>query len=308
MNFLETTFGYRPKHIFAVNDEGCLLGMLPLYEVKTIFGNKISCSPFAHYCPCLGEGFVSELLIETALNKYLDGEFQEIEFRSEIANPKLVQATNYCTHMLSLNHDYATLWKKMDKSSVRWAINKSQKMGVSTYIATTKDELRQFYELNCLTKRDIGVPAHPLSFFKNLFNNFKENAKLFLSTYDEEIIGGGVMLYHNNKILYGYGAADPNNIDKHPYHSFIWEAIKNGHDSSYDSFDFGRTEYSNEGLINFKKRWGTTEIPIIYSTHIKSAKQSKNKDLLIKTGGYVMRKSPLLVYKKISDVVFNHLG
>jgi len=43
---------------------------------------------------------------------------------------------------------------------------KSGKLGVSVASSTDIEDLKEFYELNCITKQSLGVPCHPWEFFK----------------------------------------------------------------------------------------------------------------------------------------------
>jgi len=69
---------------------------------------------------------------------------------------------------LELSRKPEDVWIKLNKGSVRWAINKAEKSGVTVKRTRDLEDLRAFYEINALTKKDLGVPCHPWEFFKNM--------------------------------------------------------------------------------------------------------------------------------------------
>ena len=203
------------------------------------------------------------------------------------------------------------VWKKLDKGSVRWSIKKSQKSDLT--IDTTKDieDLKGFYELNCITKREKGVPCHTWVFFKNLFNFLSDHVSLYVvRNGSREIIAGGIMTYFKGTVVYGYGAADPNYLKLHPYHAFLWKAIEDACLKGFKYFDFGRTSYDNDGLIDFKKRWGTEESILYYGFYPKNPGSitEKRDNSRYRHATKMIRKMPIPIYKKFSDTVFGSFG
>ena len=196
------------------------------------------------------------------------------------------------------------------KKSARWATTKSKSIGVQVSSTNNVEDLKEFYEINALTKRDLGVPCHPWKFFKNMFELLDKYVTLYVAKYDNEIIAGGIIESFKDSVLYGYGAAHPDYLKFHPYNAFIWKSIEDACVNGYAYFDFGRTSYDNKGLIDFKKRWGTTEKKLYYSYYpTNPEKLTENRESLkYKYGTKVIHKMPILAYKKFSDSIFQHFG
>jgi hypothetical protein len=59
--------------------------------------------------------------------------------------------------------DYLDPYKRMgemDRGSVRWAVNKARKMGVTVRESKNNEDFNAFYQLNCPDKKELGVPCH----------------------------------------------------------------------------------------------------------------------------------------------------
>ena len=309
--FLEKTFDYKSRYLFATDDSGQLTGMLPLFEVKSrLTGNRLCSVPFAHECECLGNSVARTALIDEAVALKDRYHIEKLEIRSAVENPLFQEKNTFCTHILELSQNPEETWKQLDKSSVRWAVKKAEKLGVSVVSSTNIVDLKEFYELNCLTKQSLGVPCHPWEFFKNLFSILGDYVRMYLSRHEGSIIAGGVMECYKGRVLYGYGAADPDRLDLHPYNAFIWQSIEDACVNGCRTYDFGRTSYDNTGLIQFKKKWGTQEIELHYSYYPASGGSvvTERDSTVYRLGNSVIRAMPMPAYKAFSTSVFGHFG
>jgi CelD/BcsL family acetyltransferase involved in cellulose biosynthesis len=309
--FLEKTFGYEPTYLFATDKSGQLTGILPLFYVKSrLTGNRLCSAPFSHDCGCLGGGFVRSALIDEALALKDKFRVDGIEIRSAVDDTRFQEKNTFCTHVLELSQRPEETWKRLDRSSVRWAIKKAERSGVSVASSKNEEDLKEFYELNCITKQKLGVPCHPWNFFKDMFSILDGHVQMYLSRHEGCIIAGGIMEYYKDQVLYGYGAANPKCLDLHPYNAFIWKSIEDACLNGYRTYDFGRTSYDNAGLINFKKKWGTKENEMHYSFYPAPSESfvANRKSKVYRLGNSVIRLIPMPAYKALSTAIFSHFG
>ena len=309
--FLEKTFGYKSEYLFAKDESGNISGFLPLFYIKSkLTGNRLCSVPFSHICGPLGTKDVSADLLEEAILLFQKSNVNTLEIRGTLGDERFMTINSFSTHTLELSSNPEDVWLKLHKGSVRRAIKKAEKSGVTVETTRDLDDWKKFYEVNAVTKQHLGVPCHPWKFFKNMFDILGNQASLYVSKYNGEIIGGGIMLYFKDAVTYGYGAADPNYLNLCPYNAFLWKSIEDACIKGYNIYDFGRTSYSNTGLIEFKKRWGTVETKLYYSNYpAKSNSLSENRESTkYKLASKIIDEMPLLIYKPFSDAVFQHFG
>jgi hypothetical protein len=312
-SILEDAFGFYPKYLFLVDENERVLGELPLFYVKSrLFGSHVSSLPFSHYCGYIGEKSHQNDILEKAIQMLNDTKSNYLEIRSYIDDSRFRQVGGFYTHVLELSNSPEDVWKRLDKGSVRWAIKKSKEMGLTVHVSRDLGDLKEFYELNCINKKNLGVPCHPWKFFKLLFDRLAESALLYIAKYKGNTIAGGVMLCYKHTVLYGYGAADPKSLRLHPYHAFIWASIEDACSKGFLAFDFGRSSDAEIGLKNFKKRWGTNEINLYYSYYPQRASTPlvdfRKKKFYYDFARFAIRHSPMWIYKKFSDRVVGGLG
>ena len=312
VSVLEKTFDYRPKHLFAIDDSEKILGFIPMFHVKSkIFGSRLSCLPFSHICGFIGEEKVKKEILNEAI-EISEKLKSKLEIRDLVDDNIFQTIGGFYTYVLRLSEDLKEIWKKMDKGSVRWAIKKASKEGVLVEQILDLSALREFIELNFITKKNLGVPAHPSRFFENLFKELEDNMRLYLAKFKNEVIGGGLFLYFKDTVLYGYGASNPKYLKLHPNHAILWKAIEDACKEGFVYFDFGRASINESGLRAFKLRWGTEEIALKYSFYpncnIPLVKGETHNSAIYKMGKLLIKNLPLRFYKEFSEKIVGTIG
>lgn len=309
-HFLMETFHYEPHYLFAKNEAGKVAGFLPLFQIKSrLTGNRLCSLPFSHECGFLGERAALDVLLTRSLE--LAGELRAdyLEIRDALSSDLFQSEDSYAAYLLELSPATEEVWMRCD-GSVRRAVKKSRRSGITVAVSENTGDLRAFYELNCIAKKKMGAPCHPWLFFKNLFAYLGDHVSLYIARYGDRIVAGGVMFAFKDRFLYGYGAADPGYLELRTYNAFLWKSIADACLGGYRYYDFGRTFNADLGLVRFKKRWGTVEKKLTYSYYPGNPNLiSANRDgIRYKLGTTALRMTPAPIYKKLSEIIFRHLG
>ena len=308
--FLERTFGYKPRYLFATDESGQPIGMLPLFEVKSrLTGNRLCSVPFAHYCGPIGDVEAVHALLDRQVSSIDLSETSFVEIRNIVNHDSFQPQNSFSKYSLDLLGGLDKIWTNFEKD-VKKGIKKSQKFGVSVSATRDLEDLKTFYELNCITKKNIGVPAHPWKFFKNLFEYLGDYEELFLARYEGEVIGGGIREYYGSTVLAGYSASNAAYVKCYPYNAINWATIQDACQKGYRFYDLGRVSYDNKGLEFYKSRWGTTETKLFYSYFPRNplSLTSNRTGQKYKIATRVIQKMPMPVHKAFSGCIFQHFG
>ena len=308
--FLEKTFDYKPRYLFATDESGQLTGMLPLFEVRSrLTGNRLCSVPFAHYCGPIGDSEAVYALLNRQLSSFDPSETSFVEIRGAVNHDQFESQNSFSKYSLDLSVGLDQIWTKFERD-VRKGIRKSQRSGVVVYTTEDLDDLKTFYELNGITKKNIGVPAHPWEFFKNLFKYLGDYEQLFLAKYEGEIIGGGIREYYGPTVLAGYSASNNDYAKYYPYNAINWASIQDACQKGYKNYDLGRVSYDNGGLEFYKSRWGTVETKLFYSYFPRNpVTLSGNRSCLkYKIATKMIQRMPMPLHKVFSGRVFQHFG
>jgi CelD/BcsL family acetyltransferase involved in cellulose biosynthesis len=274
IDLITQLYGYKIIPLITENAQRQLTGFLPLCVVKQpLLGKHLVALPFSDYCPL---GAVDEAsahhLIDQAIELARKQKANYLELRcgpdQMLAQRNDLVAVNgiYVRWLLPLASDSTAVWSSLRKP-VQHQIKKSKQKGVKVVIAQKREDMLHYYRLHLQTRcRKHGMPSQPLRFFLTLWDRFAEQGKvqLLLAEYEKTVIAGMILLANGTTVRYAYGASDSDHLYLAPNNLLMWTAIMWGCEHGYKELDMGRTACDNQGLMEFKRRWGAVEVPLPY--------------------------------------------
>jgi len=307
--FLKKTFGYKSRYLFAKDEHGNIAGLLALFHVKSkLRGDELCTMPFSHNSSCIGSEDVRNILLDRGIELYHELNAGRFEVRGKVDHDKFHFQKSFCVHTIELSSNANEVWKRISRGA-RSSTKKPIRCGVDVYPTKNIEDLKDFCQLNRITKKKIGVPSHPWKFFKNLFELLNEYVVLYVVRYNEEIIAGGIFEYFKDSVTFGYAAYNPDYLSLRPNNILVWKSIEDACVNEYKHYSFGRTSYDNKGLIAFKERWGAVETELYYSYYptIPHSIIMDRDNIQYKLGIKVFRDMPVKIYNPCSDILFRHL-
>lgn len=309
---LHETYDYYPLY-FTLIDHGTITISIPLMEIKSFLSGYRGVSlPFSDYCDPILPNHVDfqdafEFLVE--YGKQIGWRYIEIRGGREIAND--LSPSSHCYgHRLDLSHGEEQLFSGF-KSSTKRNIKKAIREGVKVEVNNSLESIIEFYRLNCITRKNHGLPPQPLSFFKKIFKHVISNDQGFvvLGSYKGKVISSAIIFHFGNKAIYKYGASDKSYQHLRSNNLVMWEALKHCSREGNISFCFGRTESENKGLRRFKSSWGADERIINYYRYDVKKKRfiTKNQNI---TGFHnmIFRVMPIQLSRLVGKVLYRHVG
>ena len=180
---------------------------------------------------------------------------------------RVAQAAEAVTHELPLSDDPDAIQAGFHHSHRR-NIKRAAKEGVEVRRGGELSDLsRTFYALHSGTRHRLGVPVQPRRFFEAQWHRLVApgHARLLLAYREDTAIAGMLLLQGNGTVTYKYGASDSAALDVRPNHALFAQAIRDACLEGNHTFDFGRTDFEDQGLRDFKAKWGGVETPLVYS-------------------------------------------
>ena len=263
---LEASFNYEPCYLFVLDENNQLIGLLPLFKVRSrITRNRLCTLPFSHECGYIGDENAMGLVYEEVLRLGASKDISYIEIRDRVNMEAPMEVSNtYCKHVIELSDDLDRTWRNLDRS-VRANIKKTVKDGVTTEVSRDMNDIYSYYELDSVSKIRHGVPCHPLTFLKNMHTYMQDKLILVMARYQNKVVSGGVRWIFKDQMVAAYASSDPDYRSLSPQHAVDWASIVYAHEIGCKIIDYGRTSKENRGLIGYKKRYGTIEKEMYYS-------------------------------------------
>jgi len=313
-----TTYGLHPLYIVLKGEGRDILGGLPLFCVKNIFGSKsITSLPCAQSCNPLFDkqaDYDEALRYIRYLSNYYGCRYAELRTTAggELVTTSYTKVTQkYSTYILDLGRPLDVIKRSFHKSCVQRPIEKAYRSGLELIEGRTEEDLRKFYSLYVGMRKDHGLLPQPFSFFHTMWKELKKSGHMdvFLAKFSGKVISSILLLKFKQKVTYEYGASMPGALGVKPSHFLIWEAIKRSAMSGYKMFDFGRTSDDDIGLSQFKSRWGTKrEALIYYLIHDKArALPARESSFARKLMQVVVGKSPDWLCRRAGEILYKYL-
>ncbi len=309
---LYESYGYDPTYI-TITDGPDLLALIPLMDVRSFLTGRRGVSlPFTDCCdPLMMDDAPFPEIIDDLIEYGRRAKWRYLELRTGRPLPANIPASAlFHGHLLDISGSEKSIFTGL-RDSTRRNIKKSEKEGVVVTISGSEDSLREFYRLNCMTRRDHGLPCQPYVFFENIYSHIidKNLGVVALAAKEGKNIAGAVFFHFGDRAIYKYGASDRNYLQLRSNNLVMWKAIQRYRDLGYQCFDFGRTEGENTGLLQFKRGWGASEYPINYCKYdFRQSAFVADHSKVTGWHNHIFRRMPIPLLKLAGSVLYRHVG
>lgn len=224
----------------------------------------------------------------------------EISFDpAKIAAYPMQKTTNKVRMLLHLPVSSTVLWQGF-KAKLRSQVKKAEKNGLTFQFGNEKTD--DFYTVFSTNMRDLGSPVHAKKWFEEIVGQYADKAKVGLVSYQEKVIGAGIILRVGDKISIPWASTLRTHNRFGPNMLLYWKFLEYAADNGCTTFDFGRST-PEEGTYNFKGQWGAKPQPLIWHKIILDGMAQKTQ-----TGSTQHRAIAEKIWRKFPLVLANILG
>jgi len=310
---LSETYGYLPAY-FTLIENDQIVGLLPFMEIRSwITGTRGVSLPFTDTsAPILPNGVGFEEAMTQVISLAESRRWETVEIRAHVPGMgHLPASAEYLSHDLDLTAGEESLFSRY-RSNVQRNIRKAEREGIVVSEDNTAHGLREFYRLNCLTRREHGLPPQPLRFFENLRAHVLEEGfgTLLLARYGGKAVAGAIFLHFAGKAVYKYGASDRRHQELRPNNLIFREGIRDLCGKGVRTLSFGRTDLHHEGLRQFKLSWGATEKTLRYVKYDMPSRSYLSTKKFQEANPFecTLSKLPVPVLRLIGHIAYRHVG
>lgn len=261
------TYGWEAHAYVLLDDGGVAKAGLPFCRIEDMLGERIVTLPFSDHCdPLVADADSWRNLVDRLIPEHCPVTVRCLFNTLPLADKRFALAKEAKWHRLDLRPDPGALWDAMHDSTHR-AIRKSQREGLSVRLGSNEEDLRSFYEMHLkVRKYKYGLLAQPYSFFQNIWRRFVETQQgfLLLAVHNGRIVAGDFFLIWKDTLYYKFNASLHDDLSCRPNDLLIWESIQHGKGMGLSYLDFGLSDIDQEGLIRYKRKFGTEEKTISF--------------------------------------------
>ena len=291
------------SHFLAATEEDRIIGLLGLFEVKhLIFGHYLTTAPFGN-----DGGFhfdtreARDLLLQAAkrLTDELDVDYLLIRTRG-LDLDGFTLDTRYRTAVIDLAGGVDSVWNDTVDSTTRNQIRRGEKEGFRVEIGL--DKMRSFYEVLHAHMRDLGSPAHRLSFYRSIVKHLGPDAQFFVVWDHQELVAGALLFKINDTAMNLHTVSLHKYNRRCPNYLLYWKMIESSCADGCRNFDMGRS-LDGSSVLKFKANWGPQIIPLSYNYYLR-----KRADLPYVDPCNPKYRIPIAVWRRLPLVVTRSLG
>lgn len=267
---IEMTYGYRPVALACEDPSGKLIGVLPMFEKRGLLaGRHLSSLPHTPVAgPVATDAETLSTLIAAAAER-VDGQ-AGTWLQLKLGAPSLdglvdgLIGTQWdSTYVLELPEQPGDLrfGSSRNHSRIRWAVNKADRLGVRVRSADSAADLARWYRLYLDTMRWHMTPPRPYRFFEAMWDVIGQQGKLRLLLAERQqaqadLLAGSLFLMHGSTVHYAFNGRSKADLALRPNDAVHWRAINDACREGFRRYDFGEVSNENEGLAQFKEKWG----------------------------------------------------
>tara|TARA_X000000950_G_scaffold287543_1_gene400216 strand:+ start:2801 stop:3877 length:1077 start_codon:yes stop_codon:yes gene_type:complete len=275
---------------------------IPVFAVRDIYFRKILVSlPFTPFLPNLQNNQM--LYLQKVTNFLVKKRFFH-DFIYKINDYVKGDTNDYFLHLINLDDE-----NKVIKSRIKPAVKKScvrlSKIGYRVIESDLSTNLTSFYKLYRLNNKKHGSPSLPKAFFSEISLSLKDECILYFCKKGTKLLSCSLFLINESEALYAYVGTDTSLSRSHdPGHKLIIShAIQQLKSKGLKSLNLGKTSIAHDGLIQFKRSFGSEQIPLQYYS-VKLGRESilKKRSLFGSTIMLINRYAPSIVYDLLSGM------
>jgi hypothetical protein len=256
---------------YSARREGKLCGLLAVAEIPPLLGPRRFVSlPFSYAAgPLAQDAATAAALSEAVLERARERGVRRIELKSKGEYPApagFQRAFRYATYEIPTDQGESAVWQQLHASSTQRSIKKGLRAGVVVRRGETAEDWLVMAELEERTAHGHGLPAPPRRFFVEGCRRLQSAglAQVYLAFTSTRVPAAAITIWKGPRSwIYAFGASDPAQLEQRPNHVLLWTAIQDAI-ASERRFDMGRAAPEQEGLVEFKRRWGGQAIPLAY--------------------------------------------
>lgn len=259
---LEHALGHRGYFIYVEDDQGAIMGVLPLGHVKTrLFGNTLMSLPFCVYggvaATCVD---ARSALEQRALELGRELGVDCIEFRyRQPCHPEWPTKSLYVTFRKTLDPDPEKNLAVIPRKQ-RAMVRKGQQAGL---LSEMDEGVDRFYEAYAASVHHLGTPVLAKRYYAMVREVFGSDCDVLTITKDNRLIASVMNFYFRDEVLPYYGGGTQEARAFHANDFMYWELMRRSCARGIRVFDYGRSKQGT-GSYSFKKNWGFEPAPLYY--------------------------------------------
>ena len=314
---LRRTYGYEPIVYSACSPSSELTNGIVFCRVDSwLTGHRLVSLPFSDHCEPLIDDAADRdglwLAVQEAVEHAGSRRLKYVEIRPLQAEPwQMLGATpteSFALHSVDLRPSLDQIYQRTHKSTFQRKILRARRERLTLNSGNSESLLNAFYFLLLKTRRRHGLPPQSMKWFQNLAATMRDQLTVWVASKENQPIAALLTLSWRSLVVYKYGCSDAR------YHHFggvpflFWTAIQKAKQDGIETFDLGRSDLRNTGLITFKDRLGAATSDLVYLRYGATRSAHRVGQTASRAMSYLFARMPDRLLTTTGSLLYRHIG
>lgn len=262
LQVLHGTYGFDVNAYLLLDERGEPIAGLPFVPIDDLSGRRLVSLPFSDFC----DPVVSNLTDWQRLTAPIIDAQQPFIVRCvhnevPLSDERLELTNRAKWHGIDLRRDITEIRRSLH-SSAKNKINRALRHELTVEVAEHKEQMRDFYNLHLRTRKyKYHYLAQPYCFFENIWHRIIEpgHGVLLMAMYKGNVAGSSIGLFWQDTFFYKFTCSLPEYQKYGPSDLLVWQAINDAKARGYQYYDYGLSDWDQESLVWFKRKFATDE-------------------------------------------------
>lgn len=282
-SFLDAT----DKYLVAIDSNDCIVGALPTFiKHNREYGSILNSLPFygSHGAvittkedPMVGKALIrafdelakaNDCTSATIITSPFTQDFSiyEEELKYDFLDSRIGQITSLPIHNKETDPNLMEIYHYKTRNMIR----KAQRLGVTIEKKTDSEAMEFIFSIHKENMREIGGLAKPKCLFDSIWKEFSErnDFAIYIAYLKQRPIAGLLLFFYNHIVEYFTPVIVKDYRAYQPLSLLIFKAMTDAVNANCKYWNWGGTWLNQDGVYNFKKRWGTRDYPYYYFTRL----------------------------------------
>lgn len=152
-------------------------------------------------------------------------------------------------------------------------LNKAKRNGYRVTFCESPEEIEKWYEVHCKRHQEIGVTPLELQIFKKIFAHLMPlgKAKMIFIWHEGKIVSGGCYICHRRVVDVYMLSANIGKEHANPNFLNTDSSIQWAKEQGLTVYNWQSSQNKHCGVYDYKKQWGSKEVPYYYVTKLLCA-------------------------------------
>jgi CelD/BcsL family acetyltransferase involved in cellulose biosynthesis len=266
---LADTYGFDLRANVLLDEADEPLAGFAFANIEDPSGERIAALPFCDYTdPLVDTPAQWRMLVDPVLNAGVPVSLRTLHNTVVHTDERFAQVNRAKWH----GHDISALsadelWMQRLDSHRRNGIKRAERDGVSVVVRFDPEAASEFFALHLgIRKHKFKLLAQPAAFIHNIHERFVAHGQgaFLMAEHNGQTIGAMLVLHWRDTLYYKLSASVRSELRVRPNDLLQWRMMTYAKEAGLTRIDLGLSDWDQEGLIDFKRKYSTEEKTITF--------------------------------------------